>query len=150
MATRRLACALLSVFALTAGPAVAGDVHIVQMTTVNFEPRFVPSEISIRPGDSVRWINVDPFGLDHAVTSGTGSADPLAGAVWASGTLRSGEFFERIFEAAGDFEFFSPPHEFDGMSGVVRVSTSLDTPSVESSTWGFVKARFNTILPKPK
>jgi plastocyanin len=143
---RFVLCALASM----AGSAAAADLHIVQMTTVNFEPRFVPAEITIRPGDTVRWINVDPFGLDHAVTSGTGSADPLAGALWISGTLHVSEYFERTFDTAGDFEFFSPPHEFDGMSGVVRVSNSLNSgQGTVASTWGLVKARFDEFLPKP-
>jgi plastocyanin len=150
MASPRFAHALLFAVTLVAGPVAAGDLHVVQMTTVNFEPRFVPAEISIRPGDTVRWVNVDPFGLDHAVTSGTGSADPMAGALWISGTLHANEYFERTFGETGDYEFFSPPHEFDGMSGVVRVSTSLDVPGTVSSTWGLVKARFDEFLPKPK
>jgi plastocyanin len=148
MAPSRWASVLCLGLALSAGSASA-DVHIVQMTTVNFEPRFVPAEITVRPGDTVQWINVDPFGLDHAVTSGTGSADPLAGTLWISGTLHFGEFFEHTFGETGDFEYFSPSHEFDGMSGAVHVSTSLDTgEGTKSSTWGLVKASFNSILPK--
>ena len=100
MAPSRWASVFCLGFLLSAGSAAA-DVHVVQMTTVNFEPRFIPAEITIRPGDTVQWINVDPFGLDHAVTSGTGSADPLAGTLWVSGTLHFGEYFER---KATDYE----------------------------------------------
>jgi plastocyanin len=128
-------------------PAFAETV-VVQMTTVNFEPTYVPSDISIRPGDTVRWVNVDPFLLDHSTSSGTGSADPLAGVLWNSGTIRTGEFFEHTFPDPGDFTYFSVSHEFEGMFGVIRVTTSLDTPGIEATTWGRVKSAFRELLPR--
>ena len=122
---------------------------VIQMTTVNFRPTFVPAEVSIRPGDVVRWVNVDPYLLDHSTCSGTGSADPQAGVLWNSGTVSTGEFFERQFPEPGDFTFFSIPHEFEGMFGAVHVTTSLDSgPAVETTTWGHLKARFAQLLPK--
>jgi plastocyanin len=126
------------------------ETTVVQMTSVDFTPRFVPSEITIRPGDTVRWINVDPFLIDHSTCSGMGSADPVAGAVWNSGILRSGEWFEHTFEEAGDFGFFSIPHEFEGMFGTVKVSPSspVPEPSIETISWGGLKSLFREFLPR--
>jgi plastocyanin len=126
----------------------AADTVIVQMTTVDFEPRFVPAEVTIAPGDVVQWINVDPFLIDHATKSGTGSADPTAGELWDSGILRVDQTFEVTFEEVGDYEYFSVPHEFEGMFGVVHVTTSTNIGDVETSTWGTLKLRFSLILPR--
>jgi plastocyanin len=146
---RRFILAAPLAVALLAGAARA-ETHVVQMTTdSSFEPRFVPAEVTIRPGDTVRWVNTDSFLLDHATASGTGSADPLAGALWDSGVLRSGEWFEVTFQETGVYEYFSPPHEYEGMSGTVRVDSGLGFPGeVELSTWGKIKEQFNDLLPR--
>ena len=65
-----LLAALLLVPALAAAETV-----IVEMTTVDGEPRFLPADLTVREGDVVRWVNTDPY-LEHSVCSGTGSADP--------------------------------------------------------------------------
>jgi len=149
MVPRHLTLAAVALLvALFAGVAMA-ETYEVQMTTENFEPRFIPADLAIRPGDTVRWTNTDPF-LDHSTVSGTGSADPAAGSHWNSGILTIGEYFEHTFEEAGDYEYFSLPHEVEGMFGVVRVSssTSVGGSGVQSSTWGKIKKNFSLILPK--
>jgi plastocyanin len=135
-----------------AGAALAETVEI-QMTTVDFEPTFVPSSVTVHPGDMVRWVNVDPFLLEHSTVSGTGSADPTAGELWNSGTLSIGQYFEFTFDEIGTFEYFSVPHEFEGMFGVIHVSNSTgapepDDPEVLTSTWGNIKKTFSSLLPK--
>jgi plastocyanin len=138
--------ALFTALALTA--SALADTVVVQMTTVNFEPRFVPSEITVRPGDTVRWINVDPYLLDHSTCNGTGSADPMSGVVWNSGTVRTSEFYEHTFPTEGDFVYYSIPHEFEGMFGVVHVTTSLPTHEDETTTWGRLKSGFRQLIPR--
>ncbi|MFQ5807702.1 MAG: plastocyanin/azurin family copper-binding protein [Phycisphaerae bacterium] len=70
---------------------------------------FVPKEVTIRQGGRVRWSNFDA--VFHTVTSGNpGDAD--AGAIWASGLLRSGESFERQFDEVGEFIYFCEVHPF--------------------------------------
>jgi plastocyanin len=147
MVLRRLALFLPCALVLLGPAGVFAALHHVQMTTEDFEPRFVPAEITIRPGDTVRWANTDVF-HDHSTESGTGSLDPNAGALWNSGILRLGQTFEYTFDEAGRFEYFSRPHEVEGMFGVVIVSDGTPVPGgVEPSTWGVLKARFSTILP---
>ncbi|MDP6461790.1 MAG: plastocyanin/azurin family copper-binding protein [Gemmatimonadota bacterium] len=140
--------AALLVGLLSVGVAAA-EVHIVQMTSVDYEPRFVPAAIQIQPGDTVRWINSDPSFVDHSVMSGTGSADPLAGDAWSSTTVAYADWYEHTFQDTGVYEFFSPPYEFEGMFGSVRVGgdTGVDEPLI-STSWGSVKAFFRYALPK--
>ena len=140
---------LVAVLSVAAATSAFAETFIVQMTTVDFTPKFIPSDITIRPGDTVRWINADPFLMDHSTCSGAGSADPNAGTLWNSGTVRSGDYFEHVFEEVGDFAFFSIPHEFEGMFGVVHVTPSLDTPGeLELTTWGRLKSTFRDVLPR--
>ena len=145
---RRIPILAIALSLSVAAPAVTAETVVVQMTTENFQPVFVPATVTIQPGDTVQWINVDPFQLDHATVSGTGSADPAMGEIWNSGTLRTNESFEFTFHEAGTFEYFSVPHEFEGMFGVVIVSTTTDVPGVEDSTWGKIKQQFADILPR--
>jgi plastocyanin len=124
------------------------ETYIVEMTTVDGEPRFVPEDLSVRPGDTVRWLNTD-LHLEHSVCSGTGSADPLSGSVWSSPLLRLGEYFEHTFPQTGEFEYYSVPHEYEGMFGLVRVSPSTDIGGqIETSTWGRIKQQFSHLLPR--
>ncbi|MFN8177050.1 MAG: plastocyanin/azurin family copper-binding protein [bacterium] len=142
---RSLVLAILLVPAI----AAAADTVVVQMTSVNGEPRFVPADITIRPGDTVQWVNTD-LNLEHSVCSGTGSADPQSGVLWSSPLLRFGQSFEHTFPQAGDFEYYSVPHEYEGMFGVVRVrsGTSGAGGEIEQSSWSLIKQRFNQILPR--
>jgi plastocyanin len=127
--------------------AAAAGTFIVEMTTVDGEPRFVPETVSIRPGDTVRWLNTD-LHLEHSVSSGTGSADPLSGSLWSSPLLRLGEYFEHTFPDAGEFEYYSVPHEYEGMFGLVQVSSTTGVGELEASTWGRIKQRFADLLPR--
>lgn len=150
MIPRHLAFAASLGIALAVSTACRAEVHVIQMTTdASFEPRFVPDETTIRRGDTVRWVNTDGFLLDHATASGTGSADPLAGALWDSGILRAGESFEVTFQDTGDYEYFSPPHEYEGMFGIVHVSSGLEAGGeVKQTTWTKIKAQFDDLLPR--
>ena len=80
-----LASAVLCGLVAALVPAGASaETVTVQMTSVDFQPQFVPADLTINPGDTVRWINTDPFLLDHATKSGTGRADPTAGDSYAT------------------------------------------------------------------
>jgi plastocyanin len=132
---------------LSAGYA---ETVVIEMTSVDFVPTFVPNEVTIQPGDTVRWVNVDPFLRDHSTCSGTGSADPVAGELWNSGTLRINDSFEFTFEEVGEFAYFSVPHEYEGMFGLIIVSSSSSAGNqgIKYDTWGKVKNLFRDVLPK--
>jgi plastocyanin len=141
--------ALAVVLALALPVAAAAEVVVVEMTTVDFEPRFVPEEVTVRPGDTVRWVNTDPTALEHVTCSGTGSFDPAAGDLWLSPTLAFGQWYEHTFEDVGTFDYFSVPHEFAGMFGVVVVTTSTGGgDNIETSTWGLIKRTASPWLPR--
>jgi plastocyanin len=70
---------------------------------------FGPSEVRVRTGDRVTWINCD-------VESHTSTAD--AGQ-WSSPLLAPGDGFTETFPAAGAFPYHCEPHPF--MHGQVIV-----------------------------
>jgi plastocyanin len=140
---------LASILGALSVVAAHGDTVVVEMTSVDFVPTFVPSEVTIQPGDTVRWVNVDPFLRDHSTCSGTGIADPFAGELWNSGTLQINDSFEYTFEEVGEFAYFSVPHEYEGMFGLVIVSSSSSAnQGIRYDTWGKVKNLFRDVLPK--
>src|SRR5262245_55952842 len=137
------------VFVALLVPALAAaETVVVEMTSVNGEPRFVPADITVHQGDTVQWVNTD-LHLEHSVCSGTGSADPLSGTLWSSPMLRLGASFQLPFRLPGDFEYYSIPYEYEGMFGVVRFrSTSSDVGEIEMSNWAIIKQRFQQYLPR--
>ncbi len=142
-----IAALLLSAPVLFAPASASAATHIVEMTTVDGEPRFLPAEIAVEPGDTIRWINTDLY-LEHSVCSGSGSADPRSGFEFSSPLLRLGEYFEHTFAFAGDYEYYSIPHEYEGMFGIVHAGSATPVPEMETSTWAKVKQRFSDLLPR--
>ena len=74
---------------------------------VNFT--FTPQEVTIKPGESVTWSNVD--GSPHAVAFKDGSAGIKL--------LLPGENFVRAFPQPGSYEYFCSIHNF--MTGRIIV-----------------------------
>lgn len=70
---------------------------------------WAPSEVRIRAGESVAWVNHDP--LPHTVTADDGS--------WASGEFAQGRVFVRRFNRPGRYTYHCIPHP--QMRGVVIV-----------------------------
>lgn len=70
---------------------------------------FIPDEITIRAGESVRWINLEPTLIAHTSTSGD-PGDDDTGVIWDSGLLVPGEFFTQRFINPGEFIYFCRPH----------------------------------------
>jgi len=78
---------------------------------------FTPSEISLRPGDTVQWGNADT--VSHTVTSGTLESGPTG--VFDSGHLKPGDKFTLRFDDQyfGEIEYFCTIHPW--MIGIVNV-----------------------------
>jgi plastocyanin len=88
------------------------------IVAVDFD--FVPPEVAIDPGDEVVWSWEEG---SHTVTSGTGSADPEAGALFDE-PLNSGDpFYKHLFNDVGYFPFFCSLHENLAMRGTVLVGS---------------------------
>jgi parallel beta-helix repeat protein len=83
-------------------PDLSGAAAVVRIRGMRFEPRHV----SVKPGDTVVWVNED--NVVHTVTSGTGTLPnhtPLA-----SSFLMRGQTFRHTFAEAGRFEYLCLPH----------------------------------------
>lgn len=90
-----------------AGDRVGADgVAAVEIQDMRFG---AGGRVEIQAGDVVRWRNSDP--VQHTATADDGS--------WDSGTLESGEVYERRFDTPGEFPYHCGPHPF--MEGVVVV-----------------------------
>lgn len=68
---------------------------------------FNPDSVTISPGDTVRWTNLDLF--THTVT----------GPDFSSGTLRDGDSYEFTFTREGTYRYYCSIHA--SMEGVVTV-----------------------------
>jgi len=86
---------LLALFSLAATAQSIVDVHIVNY-------RFEPQTVSIKPGDSVRWINGEKR-TSHSV------AFPDENGL-ESERLFPGEHWERRFERPGHYAYQCGPH----------------------------------------
>ncbi|MBA2430605.1 MAG: hypothetical protein H0V56_00640 [Chthoniobacterales bacterium] len=97
--------------------------------TVRVDPpgafhQFVPQFLTIRPGDTVRWVWEGNF---HTVTSGnpeTGVADGIFGT-----PLRNfGAQYSFTFPNPGTFDYYCAPHREMGMTGRITVAGGEPTP----------------------
>jgi plastocyanin len=97
--------------------------HIVSMTTRDV---YAPSRLTIRAGDSVRWINRD--NEDHTVTADPSKATnpshfrlPPGASIFDSGNIAPGMTFTKVFTIPGNYIYFCVPHQNDGMIGTLQV-----------------------------
>jgi plastocyanin len=111
----------LMIFPLTT-PSFGATTHIVEMTG-NYE--FVPSSLTIKQGDSVKWVLIEK---DHEVASGTVIEGPdgregVPDGLWDSDTLTRGkeESFTYTFNSIGTFPYYCDSHVDQGMIGTITV-----------------------------
>ncbi|NNE08650.1 MAG: hypothetical protein HKN20_08820 [Gemmatimonadetes bacterium] len=100
---------------------------------------FIPSEVVIQQGDTVRWIWADGA---HTVTSGAGLFDPDQGVLFNNLLDAVNTVVEYTYDGApGEYPYFCIPHFFLGMTGNVTVLPAEAT-STEEATWSQVKTLF--------
>lgn len=95
----------------TASAAAKPTARAAAVTTVVIEgspAAFIPQSVTIRAGDSVRWLNND--NEDHTTTSDTGLWDIF---------LRPGTSVTRAFPTAGTFRYHCDIHP--NMTGTITV-----------------------------
>lgn len=101
------------------------DVVAVKMTE---DHRFMPEKLTIKPGQTVEWVNQDKampheVNTDPNVASDPGNVSVPEGAnVFDSRLIPSGKSFRHQFTVAGLYRYSCPPHENDGMLGEVTVA----------------------------
>lgn len=88
-------------------PAASADTSVVRVDMRQIA--FAPTEIRIRPGQRVEWINRDP--TVHTVTADDGS--------WGSELIQESGTYSRVFEESGRHPYHCIPHPM--MRGVVIV-----------------------------
>ena len=77
---------------------------------------FDPSTLTVSPGDTVTWKNMDT--VSHTVTSGN-PTDNQTGTVFDSGLVKPGDTFTFTFKDAGTYHYFCQVHPW--MTGMVVV-----------------------------
>ncbi len=104
-----------------ARPSSAGvvEVHLTCATGDADAPcAFVPAEVSIRIGGTVRWVNDDA--TYHTVTSSDRLDLRVPNGRFDAVLDATGESFTHTFAAAGTYRYYCQPHaEF--MAGTIRV-----------------------------
>ena len=92
------------------GPACSGEVH--EVITLKYE--FIPPEITIKAGDTVRWVNKERRQY-HNVWFRELGEKPV-------GEFFPDEVYEKTFDEPGDYPYVCEPHE-EGhdMKGTVHV-----------------------------
>ncbi len=103
---------------------------------MNDQLEFVPRRVSISRGDTVTWETVGslghtvtaygdeiPGGADFFASGGYGSEQAARDAYSSDlgGNVVSGETYKHTFEVRGEYHYFCIPHEFNGMTGWIRV-----------------------------
>ncbi|GAX60462.1 copper-binding protein, plastocyanin/azurin family protein [Candidatus Scalindua japonica] len=94
--------------------------HIVEMTG---DYEFVPSKLTIKRGDSVKWVVTG--NKPHEVASGKAikTEDGMEGVpdgLWDSGKMASGSF-TYTFHTTGTFPYYCDSHADQGMTGTITV-----------------------------
>ena len=99
-----------------------------------------PAVLTIEPGDTVRWVNVNQAHSATAYSAENGKPQgiPTNGPSWNSGILTiADDFFEYTFPAStpsGSYPYYCLPHEFAGQVGIIVVSeySELDQEFIDS------------------
>jgi plastocyanin len=110
-----LSTVLLAVasFFLTANP-VAAATYEVKMGSDNGMLQFVPNTLTVKEGDTVKWVNnkMSPHNVVFE-DSGLKSHKQLV--------FSPGESYETTFSSAGEYTYYCEPHRGAGMVGKIIV-----------------------------
>ena len=108
----------LMIFSLTT-PSFGATTHIVKMTG---DYEFVPSSLTIKQGDSVKWFVIEG---SHEVASGTtiegeDGKEGVPDGLWKTDKMASGSF-TYTFNSTGTFPYYCEAHLDQGMTGTITV-----------------------------
>ena len=119
-------------------PTMASAVTVT-VTVANNCLCFMPSSVTIHPGDTVQWTWSSS---GHSSTSGSPG---MPNGLWDSGILNQGAVFTQTFNTVGSFPYYCTPHgACCNMVGTVTVvSNPTPTPSPTATPVGTHAAFFN-------
>jgi plastocyanin len=104
----------------TSSPTPGPNTVVIDMGNYFFGPK----NVTVRPGDIVRWVNVSD--LPHTSTSPAG---------WDSGIVPAGGTYERKFDEEGSFAYLCELHMDLGQTGVIGVRSDVtSTPTAGTPT----------------
>ncbi len=106
---------VVSTFFMTAAPASA-DTVVVKMGSDKGQLVFEPKEVTIKVGDTVKWVNNKAF-PHNIIFDGH---EELSHKKLAQKPKAE---FESTFNEAGDFSYYCSPHRGAGMVGKVVVAS---------------------------
>ncbi|MGE0409249.1 MAG: plastocyanin/azurin family copper-binding protein [Amphiplicatus sp.] len=122
---REMLAGALGVVVLSGGSARAGETHLVNIPQT--KTAFVPDELTIKAGDTVRWRNRSI--IEHSVVCDPtqpqkpeNSALPDGAKPFDSGVFSDDATFEHAFTVPGTYVYFCREHELMGMVGKVIVT----------------------------
>lgn len=105
---------VVSSLLIMVSPAAA-DTATVKMGTDGGMLAFEPSTVTIKAGDTVKWVNnkLPPHNIVFEGDAANKSHDQLM--------FSPGESYEVTFDAPGTYSYYCAPHRGAGMSGKVVV-----------------------------
>ncbi|MBD1924355.1 plastocyanin [Microcoleus sp. FACHB-831] len=130
--SRRMAVVLSAIllivgsFVLSASPAAA-ETYTVKMGSDNGGLKFVPANVTIKPGDTVQWVNnkLAPHNVVFDNKKVPNGDKDLATKLSHPKLLnKAGDTYETTFPAdaaAGTYTYFCQPHQGAGMIGKITV-----------------------------
>jgi plastocyanin len=111
---------VLASFFLSVSPAAA-EAYTVKMGTDSGLLKFEPAELTIKPGDTVKWVN-NKLSPHNVVFDSTKVPETFASKANHKGMLfQPGEAFETTFSDAGEYPYYCEPHRGAGMVGKISV-----------------------------
>jgi plastocyanin len=99
---------------------------------------FNPIGLRIKPGQTIRWVNLDP-GNSHTATAYHPKnferplRIPEGAEPWSSDYLLPNESFSIMLKDEGVYDFFCVPHEHAGMVGRIIVGQPDRSPAADPS-----------------
>jgi plastocyanin len=119
-----LASVALGGFASKAADASAPETVVIKM--LDTPPSFIPAQVTIKAGDTVKWENVGNS-VHHATDDSAAAikpgdvAKPAGAKPFDSGFLPPGSSFTYTFTVPGTYKYVCAAHETSGMSGEIVV-----------------------------
>lgn len=125
LAVLAAAVAICVLLTLLPSPAKAANSPVV-IKMADKAPYYAPEKISIKAGDTVKWVN-DGQSV-HSVSTTVANAQnpkdtsmPKGAQAFDSGFIPPGGDFSHTFTVPGTYKYFCLPHEKEGMVGFVVV-----------------------------
>lgn len=106
---------------LMVSPPAAAETHTVKMGTDTGQLKFVPDTLTIKSGDTVKWVNNKL--APHNAVFDTKDAGLIKKLSHKELLFSPGQEFESTFTdvAAGEYSYYCEPHRGAGMAGKIVV-----------------------------